>query len=56
MITIYRDGVEVAKVNTEFEVLAWFHERHSFSVEHAIQHEGYTVVDDDELIAEAYGL
>ena len=37
-----RDGEEVARGN-EFELLKHIHTRHSFSIDWAIAHEGYSV-------------
>ncbi len=39
---IKRDGKEVARVN-DSQVLAWFHKHHSYSMDHAIKYEGYSV-------------
>lgn len=40
---ILRDGVEVNRVKTDAELLAWFHKTHSFSMSHALQYEGYSL-------------
>jgi hypothetical protein len=39
---IKRDG-ELVIVLPENEVMEWFHKTHSFSLAHALKHEGYTI-------------
>lgn len=41
--TIKRDGVEVKRVESELEVMAYFHRAHSYSMSHALKYEGYTI-------------
>jgi hypothetical protein len=40
---IKRDGLEVKSVNSELEVVVYFHRAHSYSMSHALKYEGYTV-------------
>lgn len=42
---IRRGGRSVAYAGSTADVLAWFHRHHSFSVAHAVAHEGYTITD-----------
>jgi len=45
--TIKRDGKTVVKGLESFtEVVAWIHNHHCYSFEHAIRYEGYEVVRD----------
>jgi hypothetical protein len=46
MFTITRDGKHVKTVSDEFELLRWFHRKHSCSIAHAIRYEGYAVLDE----------
>ena len=41
--TIKRDGVEVKRVESELEVVVYFHRTHSYSMDHALKYEGYTI-------------
>lgn len=43
--TIARDGLYVT---TTTNPLAYFHNRHAYSMAHALQHEGYTVTPAQE--------
>lgn len=45
MFTITRDGQPIVTVDTESDVLAWFHRNHSYSMHHATAYEGYAVQD-----------
>lgn len=45
--TISRDGHTVDTVIGEFELLRWFHSRHSFSLHHAVTYEGYSITDPE---------
>jgi hypothetical protein len=40
---IKRDGVEVKKVKSELEIMVYFHSTHSYSMNHALKYEGYTI-------------
>lgn len=40
---IKRDGLEVARLDSELAVVAYFHRAHSYSMSHALKYEGYTV-------------
>jgi hypothetical protein len=42
MLILKRDGVEVMR-GDDFQVLAWIHCNHSYSLDHAVRHEGYSV-------------
>lgn len=37
-----RDGREVI-IGTEQEIYTWIHSHHAYSVDHALQHEGYAI-------------
>jgi hypothetical protein len=41
--TIKRDGVEIKRVESELEVMVYFHSSHPYSMSHALKYEGYTV-------------
>jgi hypothetical protein len=41
--TIKRDGIEVKRVESELEVVVYFHRSHPYSMSHALKYEGYTV-------------
>lgn len=41
--TIKRDGVEIKRVESELEVVVYFHRSHPYSMDHALKYEGYTV-------------
>jgi hypothetical protein len=41
--TIKRDGIEVKRVESELEVVVYFHRSHPYSMDHALKYEGYTV-------------
>jgi hypothetical protein len=41
--TIKRDGVEIKRVESELEVMVYFHRAHSYSMDHALKYEGYTI-------------
>lgn len=43
--TISRDGEKLTTVTGEFELLHWFHKKHSFSMHHAVTYEGYEITD-----------
>lgn len=46
---ILRDGIAVAVERDGYAlggVLGWFHRHHSFSMDHAIEHEGYSILED----------
>ena len=43
--TISRDGEELTTVTGEFELMRWFHHRHSYSLHHAVTYEGYEITD-----------
>ena len=40
VLTISRDGEELTTVTGEFELMRWFHRRHSYSLYHAVTYEG----------------
>jgi hypothetical protein len=40
---IKRDGLEVKRVESELEVVVYFHRTHSYSMDHALKYEGYTI-------------
>jgi hypothetical protein len=42
-VVIKRDGFTQSDAMPFNEVLAWFHKQHSYSMGHALEHEGYTV-------------
>jgi hypothetical protein len=44
---LLRDGKEVAR-GTERDCLKYIHDNHSFSVQHALAHEGYELKDAEE--------
>lgn len=46
MFNINRDGSHVITVSDEFELLRWFHRQHSYSIDHAVRWEGYSVTDE----------
>ena len=48
MFTILRDGEAIATVETESDVLAWFHRNVSYSMHHATRYEGYSVQDSED--------
>ena len=41
--TIKRDGREVKRVESELEVIAYFHRTHAYSMDYALKYEGYTI-------------
>ncbi len=41
--TLTRDGKHVRNFPSDFEAAAWLHRTHSFSVSHALAHEGYAL-------------
>ncbi len=43
---IARDGEHITTVDTEFDLLRWFHRQHSYSIDHAVRWEGYSVTDE----------
>lgn len=45
--TILRDNEAIATVDSESEVLAWFHRNVSYSMHHATAYEGYSVRDSE---------
>lgn len=47
MFTILRDNEAIATVETESDVLAWFHRNVSYSMHHATAYEGYSVQDSE---------
>lgn len=47
MFTILRDNETITTVDTEAEVLAWFHRNVSYSMHHATRYEGYSVQDPE---------
>lgn len=47
MYHIYRDGSHVETVADQFALLRWFHRERSYSISHAVQYEGYTVLDSE---------
>lgn len=48
---ITRDGVAVAIISAgESTALAWFHSEHSYSMDHALEFEGYGIVNDSILV------
>jgi hypothetical protein len=40
---IKRDGREVKRVESELEVVVYFHRTHPYSMDHALKYEGYTI-------------
>ena len=50
-ITISRDGEELATVTGEFELLRWFHRRHSYSLHHAVTLNAFLILDVLNLLA-----
>ena len=40
---IKRDGLEVARLDSELAVMVYFHKTHPYSMDHALKYEGYTV-------------
>jgi hypothetical protein len=47
---IYRDGREVATVPGD--PMEWFHQQHSFSMDHALKHEGYSLSTEVRVISD----
>jgi hypothetical protein len=47
MITLKRDNKEVLKGDW-FDVYKYIHKTHSFSTDHALKYEGYTVEEGEE--------
>lgn len=47
MLTISRDNEFITTVNDEFELLRWFHRKHSYSIDHAVRYEGYIITDSN---------
>lgn len=47
MFTILRDNETITTVDSESEVLAWFHRNVSYSMHHATRYEGYSVQDSE---------
>lgn len=47
MFNIARDGQHIVTVSDEFELLRWFHRQHSYSIDHAVRWEGYSVTDEN---------
>lgn len=43
-----RDGEEIM-VGTELEILTYIHRKHSYSMQHALEHEGYRLEPVGEL-------
>jgi hypothetical protein len=50
-VVILRDGLPVAVTANESEALAWFQGEHSFSMSHALEHEGYAIVTEGDTVA-----
>ena len=49
-LLILRDEVPVSTpLDDQFKVLAWFHRHTSSSMDHAIKHEGYSVIELDPI-------
>ena len=46
LIHIYRDGAYITTVADETALLRWFHREHSYSLNHAVRYEGYSLRDD----------
>lgn len=46
MFNISRDGQHLITVSDQFELLRWFHREHSYSIDHAVRYEGYSVTDE----------
>ena len=40
---IKRDGLEVARLDSELAVVVYFHRAHSYSMSHALKYEGYSI-------------
>jgi len=40
---IKRDEIEVKRVESELEVMVYFHRTHSYSMDHALKYEGYSI-------------
>lgn len=47
MFTISRDSEFIITVNNEWELMRWFHKEHSYSIDHAVRYEGYSVTDSN---------
>lgn len=47
VFTISRDGENLATVTGEFELMRWFHQKHSYSLHHAVTYEGYKISDSE---------
>lgn len=40
---IKRDGLEVARLESELAVVVYFHKTHPYSMSHALRYEGYSI-------------
>ena len=47
MFTISRDNEFIITVDNEWELMRWFHRRHSYSMHHAVTYEGYSITDSN---------
>jgi hypothetical protein len=45
--TIKRDGLEIARLDSELAVVVYFHKTHSYSMSHALKYEGYTIEKEE---------
>ena len=46
MFNIYRDGSHIITVDTEADLMRWFHRSHPYSIDHAVRWEGYRITDE----------
>ncbi len=47
VFTISRDGEKLTTVTGGFELVHWFHRKHSYSMHHAVTYEGYAITDQN---------
>lgn len=47
VFTISRDGEKLTTVTGGFELMHWFHRKHSYSMHHAVTYEGYAITDQN---------
>lgn len=45
MQVLYKDGKEVARGESDFDLIKYIHKNHSYSLSHALKHEGYEIKD-----------
>lgn len=56
MYKLYRDDVFILASDNDFEIVKYIHKNHSYSLAHAVLHEGYKVMLGNKDISKTYVL